>query len=324
MATKAARKTTSKPRIDPRILRDRLTPIAKIVAAVLVLVVFGLASERVADAARKDPRYLVDPTLLVQQQLPFWMPNEVVANVREHLRNVRPRSIFAEDFEDDLRADLRAASWWIEDVHRVERLFPNRVRVDMVMRKPVATIDRLETCFFVDAEGRVLYSEPRSKPTAFVSFAPRLQIRGAEEAETLQLGAIALDPQIIAGARVAAEVLEVCSSDRRILPRVQLLAIDVAHPTTGLGAIPGVVHLVTDRDVLIRWGRARTDPSGSTEQPVERKVKALERVEARFPGLSGLDEVRVDLDGDPMYKAGGGTWIRCEEYKDESPTPGKP
>lgn len=320
---KAARKTTSKPRIDPRILRDRLTPIAKIVAAVLVLVVFGLASERVADAARKDPRYLVDPTLLVQQTLPHWMPNEVVANVREHLRKVRPRSIFAEDFEDGLRADLRAASWWIEDVQRVERLFPNRVRVDMVMRKPVATVDRAEDCVLVDADGRVLFSESRARPTAF-GFTPRLQLRGASADKSLELGEIAADPQVIAGARVAAEVLSVCSSERRILPRVQILAVDVAHPTTGLGAIPGVVHLVTDRDVLIRWGRARSDPSGSTEQPIERKVKALERVEARFPGLSGLDEVRVDLDGDPMYKAGGGTWIRCEEYKDEASTPGKP
>ncbi|MBL8768381.1 MAG: hypothetical protein JNL94_13485 [Planctomycetes bacterium] len=320
---KAARKTTSKPRIDPRILRDRLTPIAKVVAGVLVLVVFGLVGERVADAARKDPRFIVDPTLLVHGQLPHWMPNEVVTNVREHLRSVRPRSIFAERFEDDLRAELRAASWWIEDVRTVERLFPNRVRIDMIMRKPIATIDRGDTCLLVDGQGRVLYAEPRSRPTAF-GFTPRLQIRGAAEDKFVELGEIAGDPQIVAGARVAAEVLDVCSSERRILPRVQIQAIDVAHPTTGLGAIPGVVHLVTDRNVLIRWGRARSDPSGSTEQPVERKVKALERVEARFPGLSGLDEVRVDLEGDPMYKAGGGTWIRCEEYKDEAAAPGKP
>lgn len=323
MATKATRKTTSKPRIDPQVLRERLTPIAKVVAGVLVLVVFGLAGERVADAARKDPRFLVDPTLLVQQTLPHWMPNEVVSNVREHLRQVRPRSIFASNFEDDLRTELRAASWWIEDVRRVERLFPNRVRVDMMMRKPVATIDHDDACVLVDAEGRVLYSEPRARQTAF-GFTPRLQIRGASTDKSLELGAIAGDPQVIAGARVAAEVLGVCSSERRILPRVQVLAVDVAHPLTGFGAIPGVVHLVTDRNVLIRWGRARSDPSGSTEQPVERKLKALERVESRFPGLSGLDEVRVDLEGDPMYKAGGGTWIRCEAFEEVSAPPGKP
>jgi hypothetical protein len=311
----AARKSTSKPRIDPQVLRARLTPVAMVVAGVLVLVVFGLASERIANAARNDPRFMVDPTLLVQQALPHWMPNEVVTNVREHLRKVRPRSIFAENFEDDLRSELRAASWWIEDVGRVERLFPNRVRVDLVMRKPVATIDRGDQCVLVDADGRVLYTEPRSRPTSFV-IGPRLQIRGAAEDKSLELGAIASDPQVVAGARVAAEVLSQCSSERRILPRVQIIAVEVVHPTIGLGAIPGIVHLVTDRNVLIRWGRARSDPSGSTEQPVERKLKALERVEARFPGLSGLDEVRVDLTGDPMYKSGGGNWIRCEEYKE--------
>ncbi|MFG0317484.1 MAG: cell division protein FtsQ/DivIB [Planctomycetota bacterium JB042] len=292
-------------RWDPVKMRKVVTPVARVAAGLVVLASLGLVAARLAEVGRNDVRFLVVPSQLVAERLPRWMPATVRDVIHERVSDLAPLSIFDGRFAERLAEGLRSATPWIEEVREVERLYPNRARVELVLREPVASVDVGDRRVVLDRRGVVLHEESRVAPTRFEL--PVYPVLGAEATAAPRVGEAFPDPEVVAASLAAGELLSIgepwASTVREIAPT----ALEVRCSIRGSVAAPGEVHVRTGSGVLVEWGRARASSRhGEDELPIERKVRHLRRILRNYPGLRGLEEVRLNFH-DPYYRTVGGS-----------------
>jgi hypothetical protein len=265
--------------------------VARLLAGALVVASLCVLAYKLAALAMAQPRFQVSPESLVTEALPAWMPAPVAEAVRADLRALPPVSIFSPSLESTLVERL-TASPWIAGVPRIERMFPNRVRIEIDVRRPVAVQRDGDDRLLLDADGRVLHRESARTPAPFPY--PVLAIEGTRAPKPPRPGEVATDDRVRSAVYASAEILDHLALWRERLPDVHLAAIDLDRDEKGTVAMPGEVILVTRGGVRIRWGRpARSEHFGLLEPPIERKIDYLARVNAHFPGLFGVDEVWV-------------------------------
>ncbi len=292
-------------RWDPVKLRKVVTPIARVAAGVVVLVSLGLVAARLSEVGRNDARFLVVPSQLVAERLPRWMPPTVRDVIHERVSALAPLSIFDARFAERLSEGLRGATPWIADVREVERLYPNRARVELVLRQPVAQVDVGGRRVVLDGEGTVLHDESRAAPTRFE--VPVYPVLGAEPRTAPRVGDAFPDAEVVAAALAAAELRTIGEPWAATVREIDPTALEVRCSIRGSVAAPGEVHVRTGSGVLVEWGRARASSRhGADELPVDRKIRHLQRILRKYPGLKGLEEVRLNFH-DPYYRPVGGS-----------------
>ena len=296
------------------------TPFVRVLVSLVVLLCFGLIAAHLSGVARLDRHFLVNPAAVLDENRPIWMTEEAHQDLRSLLQEIEPISIFASDFSEKLSASLLAASPWIGDVRHVERVFPNRVRVELELRRPVVSIDRGPNRFLLDREARVIHRESRDKAMEFrlavlpvVNSVPRNEPR---------LGRIFPDPEVLAAVQVAQEISQLNERNSLLVRRIRPVAYEIRRSVQGAVAAPGEVHLRTAAGVFVEWGRAQESQQFGLNDPLpEQKVRNLERILDAFPDLVGLEEARLNFDL-PHYRQIGGplTFLKDPEEDLEAPS----
>jgi len=273
--------------------------VVRIFTGFAVLVFLGVIAHQLAGVAMTHPRFQVRSDTLVSEITPRWLPDSLAQQLREDLRGLPTVSIFDPALESKLVAGL-SQSPWVGEVRRIERIFPDRVRVDLSLRRPVAACNVGEVRVLLDEDGRALARESVRKPTAFPYDV--LHIEGVKLDQPPAAGDLCGQEGVRAGVLAAAELLAHESLWRDRVPDVRVRAVDVARRGRTEAAPDGEVFLRTRSQVLIRWGRpAKAETYGILEPPVAAKIDNLARVNELYPGLRGLDEVWVGFD-QPSYR----------------------
>lgn len=318
--------------IDRARLRELATPIMKIVSSLVVVACLGRAAAHLAEQGRAEPRFLVDPSATVDDAVPDWVPDAVVDELRSRLAVLPPVSIFDEDFPSRVAAAIEGASPWIDEVRRVERIYPNRALIDMDLHKPVASVDLDGTRYLLDAEARVLHVESAYQPSSFPFRV--MPVVGADPSYTPGLGGRFPDPEVLNAVSVALELNGLPPAYRAIVEEVRPVALLVREAAAVRGAHAAQVCVRSAQSsAVIRWGRPqtfRTDDGevrawGLMEPPPEKKVTHLATILSAYPGLRALEEARLDFDRPWVREVGGGVeqlesdWI---EAPDAGPSSG--
>ncbi len=287
---------------DAAHLRALTTPVARALAGGIVLVSLGLIADRLAEVAQGSSRFQVDPACVLEERSPSWLPESIGHEIRVALQAAPPVSLFAPDFGGRLRDAVKSATPWIGTVERVERIFPNRARVDLTLRRPVVAIEHEGHRYLLDGSGRVLHREPRSQPTSFRF--PVYPVFGVR-AGAPTVGAVSDDREVLAAVRVAEELRALPSAHRDLVRQIEPVALEVRRSIRGSVAAAGEVHIRTASGVLVEWGRARSGALGLADVPVDRKIEHLARIMKVYPRLAGLEEARLNFDV-PHYRPIGG------------------
>jgi hypothetical protein len=283
----------------PRLFKGPMLFLLLLLAAVVIL---GWLSEQ----ARRFPRFRVYGEAVRCLGRPAWLAaserltSEVVSDIQDEiLRRWSALTVFDDDLDRALRERPAAFSPWIESIEAFERIYPSRFRIEVKLRKPVATFEESSRSYFIDANGVVV------APVAYLDqglvkvSVPR--ITEFDKAGELIAGRPVWNRRLIEGAAVAAEI---AVFDEVGIPPSQLEIdeINVANYQEGRTAArydPGHdpardVILFGNGGVPILWGRsARHKQFEGIDPSPRQKALNLKKVLERFPGLAGLKEVNL-------------------------------
>jgi len=183
-----------------------------------------------------------------------------------------------------LIASLEASPWVVEA--RMERVFPDRMRLFLDVRQPVLTVEHSDLVrFSVDRRGTCL------PPVASVAL-PVVRISGVweEGAPAPTLGTVHPDPRVHAALEVALEWRD------QLVPLVpgapELLEVDAFNleERQMVGARDPDIRVVLRRSdgagVSFAWGRPPS--TQKSRVPVGTKAQVLRAILDRYPGLGGL------------------------------------
>jgi hypothetical protein len=204
-------------------------------------------------------------------QAPSWCVDDLSTVAFRH----ESYSIFDPRLTRDV-AEAYLASPWVKGVRRVEKRFPNELKVELELREPAAFVRLPEGCYAVDADGVYLpldYQrwdhERRRLPLVF-----------GVKAQPPEPGTRWPDRR----ACVAVDVLNALAAEPTILEQIHF--VDVANLDGEIDPLRSEVLLFTRRRVRIAWGRA-PDTTKFGEPPVAQKLARLRRWLAQPLALSG-------------------------------------
>lgn len=310
MAKTKGRKTQPSNPVDWVRVRAVATPVMRVVSSLVVIYCLGHAAAHLAREGRQEARFLVNPGSIAGDDVPG-MPESVRADLRRRLSEQDPISIFDPSFDDQIRAAIVAASPWIDDVTRVEKIYPNRARVDMIWRKPVAAIAMGGRRYLLDAQSRVLHEESEFQASTFPFVV--FPIFGAQAQHVPALGKRFPDAEVENAVNVALEMRSLSPAYREAMDAARPVALYIRGMSGITGTHPGEVCIRSEAGAILRWGRpavfrkedGSTQEWGILEPSPEKKVTHLAQIMEAVPGLRGLAEARLDWDR-PWYKETGG------------------
>ena len=179
-------------------------------------------------------------------------------------------------------ADVYLACPWVASVERIEKRFPNQLRVELTLREPVAFVRLPGGYHTVDAECFVLpidyssWDHPRQ---------PLPVIQGVTSAAP-SLGERWGDRRVAAGLSVAAAL----AAEPQVLHCIHI--VDVSNLDGELDPLRSEITLYSRRNVRVLWGRP-PDTRKFGEPSVADKLARLRRCMARPLMLAG--GAQVDL-----------------------------
>ncbi|MBI2931969.1 MAG: hypothetical protein HYY16_09980 [Planctomycetes bacterium] len=171
---------------------------------------------------------------------------------------------------------------WVKRVTAIERIFPDRVRVRLQVRRPHVAVRRAEGLFLLDDDGVVL---PGTYPSASAC---------ARSVEIV--GSASVPPRPgerweSADIRAGVELVEMIARSAS-LRALDVRAVDVSNVGGRVDRRRPETALLTAVGCTIYWGRAPS--SGRFGEPApEEKLELLAAVVREYPGLQGLSYVKI-------------------------------
>lgn len=239
----------------------------QVYAGLALLLAFCMLYNYSLGALADDPRYRVELTSLRLEQVPEWIPRGQGVTIRLPARYRHGISIFDPALVDVVaRAYERSA--WVARVRHVQKVYPNRLKIAVDLRKPVALVAVRPSGFvLVDAASVRLpghYPEPPD-------LGLRLPVIDGAMSTPPPPGQIWRDLGVADGARLAT-----LWADKGLLSAVGLQRIDVRNVGGRVDRRRSEVVMYLASETPLRWGRVsrpgRTDPLGV---PDEQKVAIL-------------------------------------------------
>lgn len=261
--------------LRPRVLRSgRLAVIAGAAAFVVLLLHRELYS-----VVSRSGKFAIDPGTSSQTAAHSRADG---TGVEERPGSVAP-GVGASTLDDEtvgrVAAALRANPW-IRRVEKVERVYPDKIRVRYEFREPLLAVQTPHGYVFLDQEQIRLpgvYASPAR--------ADQIVVKGVRSPAPAE-GTEWVDPFI----RASLELADLYRRDP-LLGALGIRMIDASNPV-------GTLVLQTAGGCSIHWGRAAA-MAGSREIPERKKLDNLKRVLAYYPKLDGLEAVRVYVEEAP-------------------------
>ena len=241
---------------------------------------WGLRAAR--ERVGRMPRFRVYPTRF-RAQAPEWCAADLAAVQFPH----PSYSIFDPALTRDV-AEAYAACPWVAAVARVEKCFPNTMRVELELRRPAAFVRLPAACHAIDAHAVHL-------PLAYRQWSHQqrpLPLIFGVQSDPPGPGTRWADRRVTA----AASVLTALAADPMVLRQIQV--IDVGNLEGDIDPLRSEVLLFTRRRVRINWGRP-PDTRKFGEPPAVEKLARLRRflaqplsraanIDLRFPEDTAL------------------------------------
>lgn len=253
-------------------------------AGILAAFAAGLAAAE--NRLREIPGFRVEPACLKIREMPPWLSPDWAASVPDPLVS-GPANLFDEDLASRVRSAYEASPW-IESVCSVRKEFPDRLRVRLRVRTPLAAVPCDGKLLLVDGHGVRLPKAYSSVP----DFGFRLRVVEGIASPPPATGAPWASPPLRAGLAVAATLL---GSGRKRLDRIA--RIDVSR--VGRSGTPGRTEILlyaAEGGGPIEWGCANPDQRFGLEIPVERKLENLERLLEACPDMRKVRYALVQFD----------------------------
>ncbi len=233
-------------------------------------------------------RFQVSPATLTFPQLPDWVTPEIrqQLSVIPGIPDDDHFSIMEPGLTDRL-AQAYAANPWVKKVHLVERHFPNRLKLELTLRRPAAVVHHGGSYYLTDEEGVRLPVRLRSWPSR--DFQLPL-VTGAAVAPP-RSGKPWDEEAVEAGCAVA-QLLKVQGLDRRL----SVTAVDVSNFSGRRRPGEPDIVLRTAFGLSISWGRSPLQwYPGDGSQTVRRKLLYLDELVKR-EDLRRLERADVRFD----------------------------
>ncbi len=267
---------------------------------IVILVSSFIFLNLLSGEARSFPRFTVHAEAVHCISRPAWMAlserltSEVVGEIQKVMLSRFPAtSIFGDDVEEALSADPISFSPWIESLEVFRKIYPSRYRLELKLRRPVATFVYRNRSFFIDSSGVVITPVDRLDRGQIKVDVPQITDYG--RAGAIVLGRPTVNRRLIEGAAVARELSALESVD--LPPSFHIVEINVGGYEEGKKARADDVVLYSPENIPILWGRSSMHPEYQGIDPTPRQKAAnLKKVFTRRPGLEGVSEINLTQD----------------------------
>ena len=192
-------------------------------------------------------------------------------------------SIFDDKAVRDVH-DAYAGYSWVKEVRSIKKVYPNKLSMELVIRRPVVRVRDGNRYYLADAEGVRLSA--RHYDTDAALKLPYLY--GMKEKIPAVGKKFAVE--VAAGIEV---VTVLASAD--FYDELDVTAIDLSNLGGRRSRTESEIVVWTATRAAITWGRS-TAYAKFGELPVADKLKNLEKINGQRPGLRGLHTVRLEFD----------------------------
>jgi hypothetical protein len=199
-----------------------------------------------------------------------------------------PRSIFTEGLERRI-AESYEASPWVERVVRVRRVYPDRFRVELELRRPAVLVASDEGLVPVDREGVRLAALDSEAPELRALWLPTLLgVASKPPPLGVRWRDRALDEGLALVEHMRKDYLEGISRS------VRFESLDVSNVGGRADPLESEVSFITPERVVLEWGRSPASPLPDA-LGFEEKLRQLRNVLVEFPGLAGVQRVKLHI-----------------------------
>jgi len=229
--------------------------------------------------------YQVATRTLVPRSLPSWAGQAVRRDLAV-LPGLPKRFSIMEPGISERVARAFESNPWVAEVLSVRKVYPNRMVVQLRLRRPVAGVRVGGRFALVDASGHRLTAGIRRWP------------KGTEALPVI-VAAEGLPPKVgeawsSEGVRAGAAVAEALLAGRREL-RTRFAAIDVTNVGGRRNRHKSDIVLVTHKGTQVSWGRQASDYSPG-ELTADEKISKMVMFEEKRGPLSGYRYVDIRFD----------------------------
>jgi hypothetical protein len=270
-ATKKKAKPKVSQTLSQRVLRWVFRPKRLVVVSTLALLwLFWPQVRQELPTIADREEYLVGPAQVTITPLPRWVPSDLVEQVFHRAELDKPLSLLDEQLSERIAVAFYTHPW-IEDVHRVSKVFPARVQVEVTYRQPVAMVKGIDGHYAIDRHGYLL--PPRDFSLADVEQYPVIhQISSTPKGGP---GEPWGDPAATGAAQLAAILLQTNEAGQTWWEALDLQAI-LAPGRLTPNADPADLEfqIATPGGSRIRWGRA-PDTKHPAELTVAQKLQRM-------------------------------------------------
>ena len=278
----------SKPKARARVgLRDTLKSIGVRAFFVLLAAVFVCASlVLLRSYVTRFDCYRVDARTLVPTQLPPWAGASVrrdlsiLPGIPDRFSIMTPRIC-------ERVATAFQMNPWVDEVVSVRKVYPNRIAVELRLRRPVAGVRVAGKYYLIDAWGRRLTNGLSGWPMG----SDALPVIVTADATMPRRGVAWPSDAVKAGASVARTLLE----NRDKLP-TRFAMIDCVNMGTRRDLRKSDIVLVTHEGTFVRWGRSPLVINSPGELTPVEKVLKMVVFEKKMGPLSSYKFVDIRFD----------------------------
>ncbi|HUW57420.1 MAG TPA: hypothetical protein VMZ92_12355 [Planctomycetota bacterium] len=230
--------------------------------------------------------YQVDARTLVPRNLPSWAGDSVRRDLSV-LPGLPQRFSIMEPGICERIAAAFEANPWVDRVLSVRKLYPNRIFVEMTLRRPVAGVRVRGLHYLVDAFGYRLtepfdtWSRDADGPPVILSSVRRIPEPGQQWSHD--------------GVRAGAAVAEVLRLSRDRL-ETRFAAVDVTNIGGCRDRHKSEITLITHEGTTVQWGRSPLLVNSPGELTPEEKLIKMILFEKKRGPLSGYRYVDIRFD----------------------------
>ncbi len=263
-------------------------------AVSVALVAVFLAGTRAAEShLRSMKAFQIDPGFMKVHEMPPWLEDDWAETIPNPFEGKRAVNLFEPRLTEKVY-DAYRQSPWIENVCFVRKEFPDRLKIRLRIRTPLAAVPFGETYLLVDGHGILLPRTFRRVPD--FGF-PLLVVEGVEDVPPAPGRAWESDP-LEAGLKVAA-ILASASRKKKIFERI--VRIDVSLMQAGRR--PGRTEILlyaAEGGGPIEWGFV-PGRKPAVELPVEQKLQNLENLLQSVTDMQRVAYATIQFD-EPTYR----------------------
>lgn len=273
------------------LLRVLRTPAAvKAIVSASAVCLFFAAVCGAENELRTLEAFEVDPGFMKIREMPPWLDENWAETIPNPFEGRRSVNLFEPGLTEKIH-DAFSASPWIEEVSQVRKEFPNRLKIKLRIRTPLAAIPWGDEYLLVDGHGVLLPRRWASVPR--FDFPVRV-VQGVRRVPPSP-GEVWASPGLEAGLRVAALLT---GSKKKIFERVTRIDVSLLRED-GRSGRTEILLYTAEGGGHIEWG-AGPGRRSAVDLPVERKLENLEAVLRNCLDMREVRYATIQFD-EPTY-----------------------